>query len=94
MAKRPPVLIRHGCSNRSPRDFAECISKQGFGLIIHAFNATNDPAIPYRYSPASIERMKELMMEMMQLVEEGNIIELPHVADADFRRFMAKAGAE
>ena len=76
----------------SPIEYARRCMEQGLGFLARAVNHQNNPDLPYRYSPADQERFRRLALEIIDIVEHGEIV--PRVgamaqADVDFQRFMA-----
>lgn len=70
------------------RAYARNHASFAIGTLAHAFNATDNSAVPYRYDNASRARFIALAQLMVELVEEGEIIE-PSEHDATFQRFMS-----
>ena len=90
--RHAPVTVQHG-GPKSPREYAHCVAGQGVALLAHAFNVCDNPDTPYRYSAAARARFLELAAELYRLVEEGEIVELPHVIARKDERFQAFMGA-
>ena len=96
MNRSVSVFVQHGPAKKVPRDYARDITKQGIALLGHAFNACDNEDLPYRYSKAAVDEMKECLSKVWALMEEGAIVELPHVMakkDARYQRFMESATA-
>ena len=78
------------------RDYARRHAEQAVALLGHALNVCDNPRLPYRYARDERTRFARLMDEIVDMIEEGAIVELPRVAahlaaqkDGEFRRFMA-----
>jgi hypothetical protein len=86
----PAPAIAATTTQRDPRAYARTQAILGIGMLAHAMNATGSPATHYRYSDAAQARFRALGMLMVELIEEGEIIEQGE-HDAAFQRFMANA---
>jgi hypothetical protein len=86
----PAPAIAATTTQRDPRAYARTQAILGIGMLGHAINATGNPATKYRYSDAAQARFRALGVMMVELIEEGEIIE-PSENDAAFQRFMASA---
>lgn len=76
------------------RKMANNAAGQGVGILAYAFNTCDDPRVPYRYSDADQEKFKEVVFQIIQIIEEGEIELLdPQLIkarnDPDFQRFLA-----
>ena len=100
---RTPILVDgekagiSGFRRAPPREFARMCAKQGIGFLASAFNYDNSSGVPYRFPDAVRDRFVALAAEIVQLIEDGEIIELPHVVarnDERFQSFMETALAK
>jgi hypothetical protein len=77
-------------TKNSARKIAEDLLEHGACLLIRALNATEQSSIPYRYSQEDIEKFKSHLMEIMVIVEKGEI-ELTQTKaamnDKDYQKF-------
>lgn len=80
-----------------PREYASRIAGQGVALLAHAFNACDNPELPYRYSESVRQKFFNTIRQLAELYEYGEIIEDAEAraeaarTDAGFQRFMATA---
>lgn len=75
------------------REQAHQIVAGGVAMLAHAFNACDNPDIPYRYDAQSRRRFIEIVGELRELVDAGRIIASPlGIArqDAAFQRFLSE----
>lgn len=61
-------------TKRDAREMGKKRLQDGACTIIGALNAARDSETHYRYSDNEIEKFKSAMMEIMQIVERGEII--------------------
>ncbi len=86
--KRTPVpVIADMPAKRDHRAYAHKQATFGIAVLAHAVNAWGDPATPYRYDDVSQSRFRAMAQLMMELIEDGKIIE-PSEQDMAFQRFM------
>jgi hypothetical protein len=76
------------------RAYALEVASQGFALLAHAVNASDNPETPYRFADAERERFMSLCAKLYALVERGRI-ESRALAiaqdDVDFQRFVQRS---
>jgi hypothetical protein len=65
----------------------------GIGFLGRALDAVSEPETRYRYSPEVQARFQELGVEIVRLIEDGEIVDAadsipPSVYDVQFRHFL------
>jgi hypothetical protein len=75
---------------RASRQYARKCAELGFAALAQAFNHCNEDYHPHRYAPGVQERFRELMLEIVSLVEAGNIE--PNPLHANYLRGQAAKG--
>lgn len=55
------------------RRHAESFVKQGVALLAYALNATDDVRMTYRYGDLEQERLNNLVIELIDIVERGKV---------------------
>lgn len=55
------------------REYARKFARAGIGHLAHALNACADESRDYIYSIADIDRFKRIAVELVEIIEEGNI---------------------
>jgi hypothetical protein len=79
------VLTTHGGDfERASRQYARKCAELGFAALAQAFNHCDCDYHPHRYAPDVQERFRELMLEIVGLVESGRIE--PNAGHADYLR--------
>lgn len=76
------------------RKYAESFISEGVGYIAHGLNACDSSNIPYRYSKADIEKLESLVMQLIDIVNNGKVELLAGKrakADLKFQAFLKKS---
>lgn len=82
-----------GPAMRTPREYARWTAADGLGLLARAVNYFDDTELPYRFADKARDRFKQLAIEIVELIAEGEIVELPHVVARNDPRFQVFMGA-
>lgn len=75
------------------RIYAENRLRVAVGHLAHAFNACDEQAISYRYGASEQARLKDLIIELIELVNNGEIelLQIEHARkDLAFQSFLSK----
>mgnify|MGYP001293382952 CR=1 FL=1 len=76
---------------KSNRDTAIDCVKHAVATLARAFNACDEQGIPYRYGDVEQERFRNVVFELIDIVERGKIESLAHLhakQDRNFQEFM------
>jgi hypothetical protein len=81
------VPTERGEFERASRQYARKCAELGFATLAQAFNHCEESYHPHRYAPDVQERFRELMLEIVSLIESGRIE--PNARHADYLREQA-----
>ena len=65
------------------RERARKAASWGVGTLANALNHCNNPELRYKYAEPTQRRFQELMIELIALVEDGEILRLGTVAGTE-----------
>lgn len=60
-------------SKHDARKYADKRMSYAVGHIAHALNACNDLDVPYRYSKTEVKRLERIVIELIDIVQNGEI---------------------
>lgn len=75
------------------RQYAESYIRQGVGMLAHALNACDDEKLSYRYGDSERDRLENIVIELIDIVERGKVELLAGKyakQDKTFQGFMKK----
>lgn len=73
------------------RKYAESYIQQAVSMIAHALNACDNEKVLYRYGDLEQERLKNIVIELIDIVERGKVELLAGKnakSDKDFQSFL------
>jgi hypothetical protein len=63
------------------RQYAERYIEHGIGMLAHALNACDDNKIPYRFGDVERERLKDIALELITIVNSGKVELITNIED-------------